>query len=104
MSDLGTCYGRFHEGWSFIHSLYFAITALSTAGLQGPTAELSENTFSMFFMGFWTLTGVPVFGMALGSLANVLVADYLEKKMDRKLKKTVSNSEIEVTTLISYTK
>ena len=34
---VGTAYGMLVEGWSFVGGLYFAVTACSTAGLQGPT-------------------------------------------------------------------
>ena len=33
----GVVYGMVHEGWTFITSLYFATTALSTGGLMAPS-------------------------------------------------------------------
>lgn len=36
-------YGMAHEGWSFIESLYFAVSAASTAGLLAPTHHFAGN-------------------------------------------------------------
>ena len=41
---MGVAYGMGYEGWSFITSLYFAITSSSSAGLQSPPCK-DPSTF-----------------------------------------------------------
>ena len=54
----GVSFGMSHEGWGFIKSLYFSITTMSTAGLQGPS---TDSKFSMVFTGIYVLVGVPLY-------------------------------------------
>eukprot|EP01037_Dinobryon_pediforme_P021241 gene21241-22061_t len=66
--SLGVVYGIVYEGWSFITSLYFAITASSTAGLQSPPC-LKSSTFGTQYCdlgviraalsGVFSMVGVP---------------------------------------------
>jgi len=66
---------------SYIGSAYFAITALSTGGLQAPG---STDDTSMWVVGCFVLVGVPLFGLVVGNAASVLVAPVLEKMFLRK--------------------
>ena len=72
----GVIYGAIHENWTFIRSLYFSVAALSTAGLQAPVA----GDFSLFLVGCYSLTGVPIFGACLGALASFIVDRSVEMK------------------------
>ena len=60
-----------HVKWdaTLIEGVYFAITAVSTGGFLAP--ELDDT--SMWFTGFFVLIGVPIFGQALGILAEVFI-------------------------------
>ena len=48
---------------------HFQVTALSTGGLKAP----SNSETNLWFTGFYVLVGVPIFGMALGEGADILV-------------------------------
>lgn len=64
---LGTAYGMVFEGWTFITSLYWAITTASTGGLWSPyclSTNASGTTCNMgvqrgALMGVFMLIGVP---------------------------------------------
>ena len=48
---------------------HIQVTALSTGGLKAP----SNSETNLWFTGFYVLVGVPIFGMALGEGADILV-------------------------------
>lgn len=75
-----------HTQWnlSYINSAYFAITALSTAGLHAP-GDLDD--MSMWATGGFVFFGVPMFGLVLGSIASVMVNPYMERKFLKKFNK-----------------
>ena len=62
-----TAYGMVYEGWTFITSLYWAVTTCSTGGLWSPsciTSNPSGTSCNMgilrgWIMGFFMLFGVP---------------------------------------------
>ena len=65
---LGVAYGMSFEGWSFITSLYFAVSACSTGGLLGPPCRNPETTATQYcnlgmaraaLSGTYTMLGVP---------------------------------------------
>ena len=114
----GTIFGVVNQKWDFTTSLYFAITALSTAGLQSPESgsnalcesiqrEYPQGTafspdglpttcpvgLGYNFTAFFVLTGVPVFGLALGQLAGILVERYQRQKQRAALEYQFSESE-----------
>ena len=65
---VGVIYGMLVEKWSFCTAFYFAVTSMSTGGLQGPTA--GEGGRNMLFVGVYCLVGVPMFGAFVGSLGS----------------------------------
>jgi len=87
---VGMIYGMAHEEWTFITSLYYCITAMSTAGLQGPNAE---SALSMWFTGTYTLLGVPLYGACLGIFANYLIDKNQAKTEDDHFNKVITASE-----------
>ena len=54
--------GMLHEDWTFISSVYYGVTAMSTGGLQTPNAR---SAFSMMFTGIYVLVGVPLYVVIL---------------------------------------
>ena len=54
---IGVFIGVKLEGWSVTHSLYYAVTGISTAGLEGP----SNIDFNLWVTAFYVLIGVPIF-------------------------------------------
>ena len=76
----GVVFGMVNQEWSFVTSLYFAVSSLSTGGLKSVNTRVTDdgvtlldgkggNGFVSFFNGFYAMTGVPVFGVALGRVA-----------------------------------
>ena len=94
MLAVGIVFGMVQQEWSFITSLYFSVTAMSTAGLQ---AIQTEDAFSFVFTGVFCLVGVPVYGMALGSLASILLKRKLAQDARAEFTKTISLEEFEET-------
>lgn len=66
---IGIAIGVVLEGWSVIHSLYFALTGISTAGLEGP----SNIDFNLWVVGFYVLLGVPIFSEGTGKIAGSIL-------------------------------
>eukprot|EP00943_MAST-04B_sp_MAST-4B-sp1_P007799 g7799.t1 len=66
---IGIAIGVILEGWSVIHSLYFALTGISTAGLEGP----SNIDFNLWVVGFYVLLGVPIFSEGTGKIAGSIL-------------------------------
>eukprot|EP00940_MAST-03C_sp_MAST-3C-sp2_P003035 g3035.t1 len=82
--------GMVHEDWTFITSLYYGITSMSTAGLQAPNPE---SDFSMVFTGLLALFGVPLYAVCLGTFAHILVAKNEEARNAAKLEERISMAE-----------
>jgi hypothetical protein len=73
---IGIAFGMIEEEWSFITSLYFAISTCSTAGLQAVTLDRHWHTT---FCGFYALIGCPLYGFTVGLYANLLVSSYQKR-------------------------
>ena len=56
-----------HEDWTFISSVYYGVTAMSTGGLQTPNGR---SAFSMMFTGIYVLIGVPLYVVFYNSIAS----------------------------------
>lgn len=63
---VGTLFGHFHEGWSWTRSLFFAISATSTSGMQGLD---STDEASLLFCALYALVGVPLYAAGVGALS-----------------------------------
>lgn len=95
---MGITYGIAVEGWTFIQSFYFCITAWSTAGLQAPTVETEGSSYATWtgiFLTIFVTAGVPIYGMVLGQYANKLVDQYLANAQAAKVQKHFDASQIE---------
>ena len=73
MIALGTVVYKFLEGWTWIQSLYFSVSTLSTVGYGDlhPTSDASR-----LFTVFYIISGVAIALAALG----VIGKNYLEKR------------------------
>ena len=70
---VGVQWGRHRHNWSFLHSLYFSVSALSSVGLETPhpskeTGFLRQD--DAIFVGLYCLSGVPLMGIAMQSIAS----------------------------------
>lgn len=68
---LGTLWSCLTIKWSLIDGLYFALSSLSTGGLQ-PIPVDSPN-WMFVFVGVYAATGVPIMGMAVANLAAIIL-------------------------------
>mmetsp|Transcript_141929 Transcript_141929/g.441272 ORF Transcript_141929/g.441272 Transcript_141929/m.441272 type:complete len:429 (-) Transcript_141929:538-1824(-) len=90
---LGVIFGLAAEKWTFIQSLYFAVSTCSTGGLQSVTR--TSGGFHVLFAGCYALIGVPLYAAALGTFANLLVDFYNDKVFESKLNARFQASDIE---------
>jgi hypothetical protein len=83
---LGTLYGVYVEEWSFLHAIYFAVGAMSAAGVPSPPcvngddlypdASCQLGTLRGFALGIYLIVGVPLFAFTVGLLAGYVVDYY----------------------------
>lgn len=74
----GTTFYRAVEGWSWLDSLYFSVTIMSTVGL----GDLSPTTpFGKIFTVVYIFVGVGVFVALFAQFARALVLDPKKKKI-----------------------
>ena len=73
---VGVVYAIAKERWSLTRGIYFAVSSLSTAGLQG--IPLASKDWQYAFVGFWCLVGVPLFAAGVGELAGLFVREDCE--------------------------
>lgn len=89
---MGVWFAMHHEEWDFVTSLYFAISALSTAGLQGVNKE-DRLDFPWLFVSLFCLFGVPMFGLVVGQSANIFIDQYIEADALKRLKAPITREE-----------
>jgi len=91
----GTLWAMYSEGLDVITSIYFAIGGLSTGGLQAPalTADGTLPTGAAVFVALFCLTGVPIFGFALGRFADLFVTRLLAARERRALRRPITDDE-----------
>eukprot|EP00940_MAST-03C_sp_MAST-3C-sp2_P001354 g1354.t1 len=90
----GVIYGMAYEDWTFISSIYFGITAMSTGGLQTPS---TDDPLAVLFCGVYVLIGVPLYGCCLGLFANGLIDKVQARKEEDQEKAFVSKMEFNMT-------
>ncbi len=81
---LGVVFYSFHEGWSLIDSLYFAISTLTTVGYGDfvPTTSLSK-----LFTSLYIIIGLGIFLLFI----NVLSLQILHSNLDQDPSKNKTN-------------
>ena len=82
---VGVVFGMVDQKWGFVRSLYFSEAAMSTAGLQAPAIRgdgtgLGDD-FSAYFVAVFCLLGVPLFGVAMGLVANIFVDSLVQARV-----------------------
>lgn len=92
---VGVIYGMCMEEWSFVMSLYFTVSCLSTAGLQTPTCNGSNpETCSLtneraVYLGFFMLIGVPLYAVTVGQFAGLAVVRAAEAKRRERMQQPI---------------
>merc|ERR1719359_380353 len=82
---VGVVFGMVDQKWGFVRSLYFSVAAMSTAGLPAPAIRgdgtgLGDD-FSAYFVAVFCLLGVPLFGVAMGLVANIFVDSLVQARV-----------------------
>ena len=96
---VGTAYGQVLEKWSLLNSLYFALSAVSTAGLQTPTCDgpsSTECTLTLgrsMWLGMYILIGVPLYACTMGQFAGVVVDHAVRAKEREKMLEPIEASD-----------
>ena len=62
----------------FVRSLLFAVSALSTGGLEAP----STDDTGMWFTGWYCLIGCPIYGLLLANASAVLASKQAANERD----------------------
>ena len=84
------------EGWGLVQSLYFAVCGLSTSGLQAPSvADGVLPNRSALFVALFCMSGVPIFGFALGRFADVFVRRLVAAREREALSRPLSADEFD---------
>jgi len=68
--------------YSFIQALCFSVGAMATGGFQAPNPAHVDQ---LIFAGVFSIIGVPVFALACGQLAGLLVNYVIEEREKQKL-------------------
>ena len=91
---VGTLYGVLKEKWTFVTSLYFASAACSTGGLAGPTPDPA----GVWFTAVYSIIGVPLYGAAVGQIAEGLTKRYIQKQQQKTMAKAIDQAEFDIAT------
>ena len=89
----GTVIASQDQDWTLISSLYWAVTTLSTAGLQSPYCEAGYAhtcnipSITALTMGFFMMFGIPVYAVALGKVAQAAL-EYSNRQFHLRLLNT----------------
>ena len=76
---MGVVWGMLNQKWDIVTSTHFAVSALATGGLTAPPAT-DEGILPAdvaIFVGLYALLGIPLFYLALGHSAKLLVQSRL---------------------------
>ena len=99
---LGCAYGMLVEDWTFITSLYWAVTGSSGGGLQsapcdpgtgGEGQPLCDMGHRGWLMGFFFIGGVPFYAMTMGNFAFLLARHAVAAHSQRMVRKPINREE-----------
>ena len=84
------------QDWPLITGLYCIVSSLSTGGLVSLKSDSADWQYAL--LGLMAAFGVPLFGLAMGSLASLaLSTDELEDKL-KEIQKQVTKEEVQMMT------
>ena len=71
---LGTLFEVLYNRWNWVDALFFAFFSISSCG-QTPPGSVDDA--ELLFVSVYLLTGIPLFGNAIGRLANFIMMKFL---------------------------
>jgi len=115
----GIVYGMYSsQNMTFLTALYFAVTSISTAGLEGlkPFAEFSDRTgldsnisvdsadfymawkyqYHFAFVAIYTLIGVPLFGWSIAAIGSIFTDMIMTQDAEITLNSAFTHEEYEM--------
>eukprot|EP00930_Biecheleria_cincta_P040353 TRINITY_DN27653_c0_g1_i1.p1 TRINITY_DN27653_c0_g1~~TRINITY_DN27653_c0_g1_i1.p1 ORF type:complete len:435 (+),score=110.48 TRINITY_DN27653_c0_g1_i1:41-1345(+) len=90
---VGTLFYCLACGGSITTGAYFAVAALSTAGMQATCEALDGTGSHVILVALYCIVGVPVYGLALGTFANLLVVRRQEIQQLDIIEKGITSAE-----------
>lgn len=89
---LGVLFGYFHEDFSIITALYYAITACSTGGLEVPR----RHETSLAFCGIYIVVGIPLYAMSLSKAATQVMVMVVAARLEDEIREAREQATREV--------
>ena len=96
--SMGIAWGMLDQQWDLVTAIHFAVSALATGGLTAPRVNPDGilPADPSLFCGIFCLLGIPLFGLALGHFAKVLVASHLCAMETAALARPMTKAEYKV--------
>jgi len=98
--SIGVTYGMWFERWNFVTSLYFAVTALTTAGLQAASIDPDKDTLANWFTAFYVMLGVPIFASTIGWIASKFFEQHTRAQVREKVRRRLAKEDLEFASLL----
>lgn len=93
---IGTVFLSTNEGYSFVRSAYYAVTACSTGGLHNiPMKDWVSKTWA-----FYILVGIPMYAITLSTGAAWVMRQMITERLDEEIRLAREQSTREVCTLL----
>ncbi len=94
---VGTLWGCLTQDWPFPTGLYFAVSSMSTGGLQ--SVDASKTNDDMYFLiGVFSALGVPLMGLAMATVAKGLISTEDISDTMAEIRKDVTIEEVAMLT------
>ena len=87
--SIGSYCGYVYQEFTIIQSIYFAVTAASTGGLEG----VERTDLSLFWAALYCLIGVPLFGIATSKIATIWLESRTVEKVRERVRHESMNQE-----------
>ena len=91
-ATVGSCVS---QEWPFVTGLYFAVSSMSTGGLQALDPSKTSE-FQYFFTGVLGALGVPLMGVAMATLAGFFIATGDIKTTMSQIREDITADEVDM--------
>jgi hypothetical protein len=83
-------------GWNAIDGLYYAVSTLSTGGLWAVPQDSPDYVYVV--TGVFAATGIPLMGLAMASLASLMVSFGDHEATNRAISSRITRKELKMMT------